>query len=342
MRNVLHSHDPGTSDRSASTATTSSRPTPSFASVAAAVVKGGRSVRDAEIANHYNSGLKYGVAGSDGTLWSNYYYHTINNHELLSLFLADRRNPYNRPRRVMVTFSKISLSLLLAAAFSTMHPNRYDAPGVSTPLNITFGDSLFISLILSPYGYILDNLASCTPCTRANFHAWLFTKLSYCTLFWIAFVSIFILVAGIVVAVVELKTNEFIKVFFISQLLDYASYFYFGIWNWYLLSWEGCLLIPVFPLWGSKGCPPRFMPVFAFWPIKAFLQLYGLCQSTYAEDRMAFQQMFSGRVAVDRLGSNSAAEEGEGRAEGRTETEAISPVRAAAGDQSHRYAAAQV
>lgn len=240
----------------------------------------------------------------------------------------------------MVTFSKISLSLLLAAAFSTMHPNRYDAPGVSTPLNITFGDSLFISLILSPYGYILDSLASCTLCTRANFHTWLFTKLSYCTLFWIAFVSVFILVAGIVIAVVELKTNEFIKVFFLSQLLDYASYFYFGIWNWYFLSWEGCLLIPVFPLWGSTGCPPRFMPVFAFWPIKAFLQLYGLCQSTYAEDRAAFQQLFPGRVAVDRMGmssSDSAVEEGRGPGQGQEEMKAMSPGRG--GDQSHRYAA---
>jgi hypothetical protein len=272
--------------------------TAALAAVAAATLRAGRSVKDAEIANHYNSKLKYGVAGSSGTLWSNYYRYTMNNHELLSVFFADRRNPYNRQRRLFVIISKLSLSLLLAAAFSTAHPDRYDRPGVATPANVQFNDSFVISLILSPYGYILDNIASCAICTRANCCVPLFTSLSYCTLFWIAFVSIFFLIGGILIAVYSLRTNAFVSVFFVSMLLDSASYFYFGIWNWLLLSWEGFLFIPVFPAGGS-GYPPRYMPIFAFWPLQKFLQMYWLCESTYAEDRETFQRVHPQRIAVD-------------------------------------------
>lgn len=236
------------------------------------------------------------MAGSNGTFWSNYFYHTINNHELISLFLADKRNPYNRPRRLFVIFSKISLSLLLSAAFSTMHNDRYRI----VPLHIQFGNSFFISLILCPFGYILDHIASCRMCTKANCCVRVFTSLSYCTLLIIALISILFLIGGVLIAVYELKTLSFLQVFALAVLLDYASYFYYGIWNWYLLSWEGFLFIPVFPLCGPDGCPGRFLPVFAFWPIKKFLQLYGLCESTYAEDKEAFEIAFPGRIAVDK------------------------------------------
>jgi hypothetical protein len=296
VRNALHS------DKITKAAKTAAGEAAALTAAVAASAVGGRSLRDAEVAYHYNSGLKFGVAGSDGTFWSNYYRHTCNNHELLSLFMADKRNPYDRTRRWFVVFSKLSLSLLLAAAFSSLHADRYNSPGISVPLDIQFGDSFIISLILCPYGYILNNIASCRPCTRANCCVRLVTSLSYCTLLIIASISTLFLIGGILIAVYILQTQTFLRVFIFSLLLDYASYFYYGIWNWYLISWEGFLCIPVFPM-GEHGFPGRFLPVYAFWPLKKLLELYGLCKSTYVQDRAAFQKQFPGRVAVDSDGT---------------------------------------
>lgn len=314
VKNALHSQMEEAPDRFKNAASRVHKEAVALGSAVAATAMGGRSVLDAEIANHYVSKLKFGVAGSTGTLLSNYYRHTMNNHELLSLFFADKRNPYNKVRRFFVIFSKLSLSLLLAAAFSTMHKDRYNQPGVSTPLNIQFGDSFFISLILCPYGYILDSIANCTICTRANCCIKLVTPLSYCTLLIIALVSGLFLMGGILIAVLELHANTFVRVFFFSVLLDYASYFYYGIWNWYFLSWEGFLFVPIFPLCGNSGCPCRFLPLFSLWPIKTFLRLYGLCQSTYTEDKAIFLAKYPGRVAVDVVGAGEDSGEDPGDA----------------------------
>lgn len=288
VQNVLHS-----------AAKTSAKEAVALSSAVAGAVMAGRSARDAEIAKHYNSGLKYGVAGSNGSFVSNYTRHTLNNHEILSLFFADKRNPYNRTRRLFVIFSKISLSLLLSAALSSIRHNHNGSASISSPIHIQFGDSFIISLILCPYGYILDKIASCSLCTKANCCVRLFTSLSYCTLMTIAFISILFLIGGILIAVYLLDTTDFLNLFVCSVLLDYASYFYYGIWNWYLLSWEGFLCIPVLPLCRKEGIPGRFVPLFACWPVKKFLQMWGLCKSTYAEDKAEFMQKFPGRVAID-------------------------------------------
>jgi hypothetical protein len=98
------------------------------------------------------------------------------------------------------------------------------------------------------------------------------------------------------------KSLKFVQLFILSTLLDYASYFYYGVWNWYFLSWQGFLIIPVFPLCNTtpgSGCPGRFLPLFGLWPVKKFLGLYGLCQSTYAEDKEAFQKEHPGLIAID-------------------------------------------
>ena len=263
-------------------------------------------IYDTEIAIHYNSRCKYGLAGSDGTFWSNYYRHTMNNHELLSLFFADKRNPYDRARRFFVIFSKLSFALMLAAAFNTMHRSRYDSPSVSTPLNIQFGDSFIISILMAPYGCILDSIARCSICTKRSICVRAFSVCSYCTLLTIALVSGLFLMSGILIAVYELNTNEFVAIFFYSVLLDYASYFYYGFWNWFFLSWDGFLCIPVFPVFRESGFPCRFLPVFSFWPLRLFLQMWGLCENTYAEDKRAFEIAYPGRVAVD-SGSGSGS-----------------------------------
>ncbi len=49
---------------------------------------------EADIANHYIGGLKYGMAGSDGSCTSNYIWYMTNNHDVLSIFFADQRNPF--------------------------------------------------------------------------------------------------------------------------------------------------------------------------------------------------------------------------------------------------------
>lgn len=308
-QNVLHRQYEHATEKIGAVAKSTTKEAIALSSAAAAVAMAGRSTRDAEIAKHYNSGLKYGLAGSNGGILSNYIRHTLNNHEILSLFFADKRNPYNKTRRLFVIFSKISLSLLLSAAFSSLEHNRYGSTSISTPFSIQFGDSFIISLILCPYGYILDKIASCSICTRANCCVRVFTSLGYCTLMIIALISILFMIGGIFIAVYLLDTNVFLHVFVISVLLDYASYFYYGIWNWYFLSWEGFLFIPIFPLCRKEGIPGRFMPLFAFWPIKKFLQMWGLCKSTYTEDKAEFIEKYPGRVAID--GSDGGAPAGE-------------------------------
>ena len=125
--------------------------------------------------------------------------------------------------------------------------------------------------------------------------------LGYCTLFTIALVSIFYLIAGILVIVYELHNEHYLKVFVISNLLDYLSYFYYGLWNWYLISWEGFLCIPILPWCRKQGIPGRFYPIYAWWIVQKFLQMYNLCESTYTEDKLSFQERFPERIAVDRL-----------------------------------------
>ena len=303
VKNAFNRHLDSVPDRLSA----AKRDATSLASSLRVVAVAGRTPLDAEIANHYIDGLKYGVAGSDGSFWSNYYYHTINNHELLSLFFADKRNPYNKPRRLFVIFSKISLSLLLSALFGLIHKNdldsSYNTSEYFVPSIPQFSDSFIISLILCPYGYILDKIATCWIFNRANCCTGInaASMLGYCTLFTIALVSIFYLIAGILVIVYELHNEHYLKVFVISNLLDYLSYFYYGLWNWYLISWEGFLCIPILPWCRKQGIPGRFYPIYAWWIVQKFLQMYNLCESTYTEDKLSFQERFPERIAVDRL-----------------------------------------
>lgn len=81
-----------------------------------------RSNLDAEIANHYLNNCKYGLPGSNGTWLSNYYRHTLNNHEFLSFFFADSKNPFDRKRRILVTWCKMTLTLFLSAVIEASPP----------------------------------------------------------------------------------------------------------------------------------------------------------------------------------------------------------------------------
>lgn len=299
VRNVLHKNLDQVSDKVAYATKTAKNNAVAVSSAAATLAMAGRSARDAEIANHYNSCTKYGLPGSNGSIWSNYYRHSLNNHEMLSLFFADKLNPFNRTRRWFVLFSKLSLSLCLSAAFSTLHENSNESVSISTPFNIKFGYSFIISLILCPYGHTLKHIASCTLCTRTNCCVAAVSTLGYCTLLTIALISCIFLGVGVFVAVQFLNTDDFLEMFAYSTLLDYASYFYYGVWNWYLISWKGFLIIPVLPICGESGFPGRFYPIYDIWVLQKFLQAYGLCTSTYTEDKRAFLQKHPDRIAVD-------------------------------------------
>jgi hypothetical protein len=45
------------------------------------------------------------------------------------------------------------------------------------------------------------------------------------------------------------------------------------------------------------------MSIYAFWPLKKFLQLYGLCESTYLEDKAEFEKNYPGQTAIDDISS---------------------------------------
>lgn len=62
------------------------------------------------VKNHFLEGIKYGMKGSNGTWSSNYYRHSLNNHPLLSLFFADKENPFDAKRRKMVFIINIYIS----------------------------------------------------------------------------------------------------------------------------------------------------------------------------------------------------------------------------------------
>lgn len=259
------------------------------------IVTSNRTEVDSVIANHFLSGSKYGIAGSDGSWVSNYYLYTINNHEILSLFLANSKNPFDKKRRFLVLWCKLSFSLFLSSVIDAITKASHAA---NDPFFSNYaGTGLIVALIIGPYGYILQFISSCAPCTRNNVCGavkWV----GFALLISLALGSIAFVIAGALLATYVLGGSNYISIFFLSIFFDSFSYFYLGIWNWVFLSWEGCLLLPILPI-GEKGFPSRFYPILGFWPVKFVLQMVHMGFPTYEEDKREFQKQFPGRISID-------------------------------------------
>lgn len=106
-------------------------------------------------------------------------------------------------------------------------------------------------------------------------------------------ITYFILAVLIICYVLE-NTN-FLSTFFISLGFNYASYFYFGIWNWLLHSWEGLLFIPMF----IKNFPPKYLPLLGRFPLSLILSLLDMGGPTYVEDKAEFELKYPDRIAID-------------------------------------------
>ena len=244
---------------------------------------------EAEIAAHYLDRLKFGLAGGNGTFCSNYVRHTKNNHALISICFADRRNPYDRKRRLVVMFNKLSLSILLSAAFQadTAHylirPYLFllhrlkEAPFVLE----SYGEAILVFIIIAPYGVILDNLATCYVCTKCNKCRSAASRCGFAVLVFYAMLSgIYIIIAGLIVFYL-LDPLPFLITFAAANLLDHCSYFYFGIWNWVFVSWEGCLCLPQCSTHcccrrnnndDIQGFPCKLCPLLNFFPFLIILR----------------------------------------------------------------------
>lgn len=274
---------------------------------ATAIVESGiRDELDLEIAKHYLDGMKYGLEGSDGSCLSNYTRHSLNHHEILSLCCASRKNPYNKLRHILVLVNKLALAFLLsvlAAAFIPRHILQESADIAG----FTFGIGFIISLVISSYGFILEKIARCYYCTTYNVCVAPTESCSVCILISLIIPSGLFIALGVLIIIGEGVDVSFMKSFVISIIFDYLSYFYYGIWNWYLVSWKGFLCLPRFPasLFCSReatcpnGFPPQFCSLLAVCPLSTLLNMIHMGESTYREDKKLFELKYPGRIAID-------------------------------------------
>lgn len=224
----------------------------------------GLEISESEIANHYLDGLKYGLAGSNGTCFSNYFRYYSNHHELLSICCADRRNPYNKVNHLLTFWSKSSLSFLLVTIFVYFHYK-------------SIYEFLIILMIMSPYGYFIDSLATCAICYRYNYCIKCCGHIGFFFLILFSVINILAMILGIYI-LIQTKPNasHIITQFLLSILFDQLQPLYLGIFNWILHSWEGFLCLPQVSCCGSSPCPPRYYPLLGIFPIKLILESYSL------------------------------------------------------------------
>ena len=182
-------------------------------------LKAGLDQQEKEISNHYLDHMRYGLAGSDGSCLSNYIKYHQNNHELLGICYADPRNPYNKRNRFLSFFSKVSLSFLLFAIFSEINYPYY--------LEV-----IIVVAILSPYGYFIDAISTCSFFYRHNFLVKTFHSLGCFILFLIFILNIFNLILGIVLLFYYKPTSiAILGQFLLSILFDQLKPLYFDIFN---------------------------------------------------------------------------------------------------------------
>jgi hypothetical protein len=172
--------------------------------------------------------------------------------------------------------------------------------------NKAFVMSLVVYAILAPYTLLITQLAKCESAYREGRSGCCYEceKCSsmFCLLF-LSILSVIFIIVGVLFSYYLLDTMSFVQSFWIANIIDYLAFFMLGISNWMLLSWEGFLVIPQFPMCG--GFPPRFMPLLGIYPIKLFLNSYYLGESTYLEDKKKFEEQYSGKKSIDEVASKS-------------------------------------
>jgi hypothetical protein len=224
----------------------------------------GLEISESEIANHYLDGSKYGIAGTNGTCCSNYFKYYLNQHELISICCADHRNPYNKVNHLLSFWSKTTLSFLLFAVFVYVHFK-------------SIFEFLIVLMIMSPYGYFIDAMATCSVFYRYNYCVKCCSGVGLSILILTAFLNLISIVAGVYILVkTKPDATHFITQFLLSIVFDQIQPLYLGIFNWILHSWEGCLCLPQISCCGSYPCPPRFCPLLSIFPIKFILNMYSL------------------------------------------------------------------
>ena len=225
---------------------------------------------EAEIADHYLSGSKYGLAGSNGSFSANYRRHLFNNHDILSICCADKRNPYNKINRLYALWNKVTLSFFLAALFLADATNTELDKIESNQAAQDSLTSLFIFLIIAPYGYIIDSLATCWLCHGYNFCVKWSHRCGCFTLLVMSFAGLLFLAAGIAILIAvphsTTSTRHFVWTFVESNLYDQVSPIIFGIWNWILVSWKGVFCLPTCYCYCcccccGMNCPPKAVSV---------------------------------------------------------------------------------
>jgi hypothetical protein len=239
---------------------------------------------NANLNHFYLEELKYGYPGTDGTTLSNYIAYARNNHELLAIFYSDPHNPYKRYRRMLVHINDLSLQLFLAAAIA-----------VSGADMGFFGEGLLVAIISGPYISLLKEAATCSLCTKENCCLSLAHGCGDCVLF---FCVLFSLIYIAIAAILAISQSYFYASFFISVITRYLLFFVAGISNWILVSWGGVCCIPQMRTKEGVWPKEKTCAIWTFWPIRWFMNTLYLCESTYEEDKKAFQEKYPGKVCI--------------------------------------------
>lgn len=253
------------------------------------LVSGEETLRN-EISNHYLDGLKYGMAGSDGSIFSNYVRYMRNNHDALGICCADEGNPMNRTRKLLFLWNTVSLTFLLSCLLELAQ------------IGSSLAEGLIVAVIVAPYSFVIYNTASCRLCHRKNVCVKWSHRLGSILLAFFS-VSCFVYVGGGVAILVLSHQNyqRMILTFITSLLLEQLMPFYFGILNWVFLSWKGFLFCPQCgcTCCGRRFTSKRFCPILGCFPISMILNAFHMGESTYYEDKLEFQEKYPGRIAID-------------------------------------------
>jgi hypothetical protein len=247
---------------------------------------------DREIAEHYLSNMKYGLEGTDGTMWSNYFAYMANNHSILSIFFTSPKNPYHKLNKALTFWNSTCLMFFYSCLF----------PGAMRSFRI----ALLVTLLMLPYSMLLHTLGTCKYARGRNCCVAWSHKIGSCVLFLLAFFGLIFIAAGL--SVLEFKSkpvSKTIEIFIFSIFFSQLLPFVLGLANWYLLSWSGVLCCPQFSCNVDKYTISneqfRCCPLLEVLPINFVLNMYCLGESTFAEDKKRFEELYPGRIAIDKF-----------------------------------------
>lgn len=296
---------------------------------------------EVQVADHYISLAKYGLAGTDGTKVSNYRAYVSNHHEIISICYANNKNPLSRTTRFFSLWNKTSLSFFLSVIFALLY----------VPRSSTYAEyeiSILISLTLTPYSMLLNALATCALCHRKNTCVKAAHKCGSFLLAVFFVCSLGLIVTGLVLVILCNKGADFchdgtkryvvIENFFLSLFMDALYPLILGKANFCVYSWSGVLCCPIVACHCPKSISSFIAPcckeeskkvgdetedelflckfpskysylsMLTFFPIRFVLNMYYLAESTYEDDKVSFQSQYPDRIAIDVFKSSVAHE----------------------------------